>query len=121
MVEIILSSPLVQVQGVGLLGYGHPHRSNVFQDIKCHVNTAPSLVLHECCHLSESDAPGCLLDVETTHHIFLEPFNFLTSDLGQQWCYNIYNYQRTLMEECGIVGKDLGSGGTGYPKVLLKG
>lgn len=84
MVEIILSSPLVHGRGIGLLGYEHPHISNAFQDIKCRVNIAPSLVPHECPHLSESSAPGCLLDVETRHCIFVEAFNFLSSDPGQQ-------------------------------------
>lgn len=42
--EITLSSSLVQVHGVGLLGYGHPHMSNAFQDIKCHVNIASPLL-----------------------------------------------------------------------------
>lgn len=121
MVEIILNSPLVQGQGVGLLGYGHPHIPNAFQDIKCRVNTVPSLVPHVCHHLSESNATGCLLDVETRHRVFLEPFNFLSSDPGQQWGYNIYNYQRALLGECGIVGKGLGSGCTDCPKVFPKG
>ena len=85
MVEIILSLPLVQVHGVGLPGYGHPDKSSAFQDIKCHVNTAsPLLPMIVCCHLSEGNAMGCLLDVETRYHLFLGLFKFLNSDPGQQ-------------------------------------
>lgn len=38
----------VQVHGVGLPECGHPCKSSVFQDIKCHINTAPPLPPHEC-------------------------------------------------------------------------
>lgn len=76
--EIVLSSLLVQGHGVGLLGHGHLHMSNAFQDIKCHVNIAPPPLPHMsvCCHPSEGNVTDCLLDVEISHHILLEPFKF---------------------------------------------
>lgn len=83
--ETDLTSPLGQVHGVGSLGYGHPHKSHAFQDIKCHVNKAPPL-LSECvvtcqkviftwCGDKPPHLPGA--------------FQVLQSDPGQQGSCNI--------------------------------